>query len=55
MLIGVSLLVTKLVHNYLQNCKQIKKAITYSSWEEIVAVVPSWLHLNLTYYFGIYL
>ena len=38
---GLSLLTLKLVHNYLQNCKQrTKNGTAYSLWEEIFSGVP---------------
>ena len=38
---GLSLSALKLVHNYLQKCKQItKNGIAYSLWEEIVSGIP---------------
>ena len=38
---GLSLSALKLVHNYLQKCKQItKNGIPHSLWEEIVCGIP---------------
>ena len=44
---GLSLPTLKLVHNYLQNCKQrTKNGTAYSLWEEILSGVPQGLILG---------